>query len=186
MGSDELKEIRRAVLADAAGIVLEIGIGPGHNLPFYQNISKLYALDPSRELIGTAKGRASSLAFPVEFLIASAEKIPLPNHSIDTVVSTWTLCSVSNLREVLREIKRVLRPPGNFIFCDHGASSSPFWRIIQTGFTAITKHFTGNCHFDRKIEEMIKESGFKIKKIDHPRTNFNPLIYNYRGVASAP
>lgn len=184
MGSDELEKIRRVVLADATGSVLEIGVGPGYNIPLYKNISKLYALDPSQELIEIAKTRAGSLTFPIEFLNAGAESLPLPDHSVDTVVSTWTLCSVSDPRKVLTEVKRVLRPQGNFIFVDHGASPNLFLQIIQTGLTSITKYFTGNCHYDRKIEELMREVGFNIKKIEHPREKFKPLIYNYQGIAT--
>lgn len=184
MGSDEFEKIRRVVLTDASGIVLEIGVGPGHNIPLYKNVSKLYALDPSRELIEIAKTRANFSAFSVEFLNAGAESIPLQDHSVDTVVSTWTLCSVSDPKKALNEVKRVLRPQGSFIFFDHGASPNPILRIIQTGATSIMKYFTGNCHYDRKIDELIKEAGFVIKKIEHPRKKFNPLIYNYQGIAS--
>ncbi len=184
MGSKELEEIRRVVLASACGIVLEIGVGPGYNLPLYKNISKLYALEPSKELTDIAKTRANTLLFPVEFLNTGAENISLPQHSVDTVVSTWTLCSVSDPKKVLQEIKRVLRPEGNFIFVDHGASPNFALRAIQTGLTSVTKYFTGNCHYDRKLEELIREAGFIIKKIEHPHEQFKPLIYNYQGVAT--
>ncbi len=184
MGSEELEKIRRVVLADAAGIVLEIGVGPGYNIPLYKNIAKLYALDPSKELIEIAKTRANPSDFSIEFLNGGAENIPLPDHAVDTVVSTWMLCSVSDPKKVLSEIKRILRPQGNFIFVDHGASPNPALRIIQTLLTSVTKYFTGNCHYDRKIEELMKEVGFTIKKIEHPREKLKPLIYNYQGIAN--
>lgn len=183
MGSAELEKIRRVVLADASGIVLEIGVGPGYNLPLYKNISKLYALEPSKELIEIAKSRAKSLSFPLEFLNTGAENISLPDHSVDTIVSTWTLCSVSDPRKVLSEIKRLLRPQGTFIFVDHGASPNPLLRIIQTTLTSITKYFTGNCHYDRQLGKLIKEAGFEINKMEHPHERFKPLIYNYQGKA---
>lgn len=183
MGSKELEKIRRTVLADASGIVLEIGVGSGYNLLLYKNISKLYALDPSKELISIAKARAVSLPFSVEFLNSDAENIPLPDQSIDYVVSTWVLCSVKYPIKVLQEIKRVLKPQGSFIFVDHGASPNSGLRAIQTGFTSISKYFTGNCHFDRELEKLIQEAGFEIKKIAHPSERFKPLIYNYQGIA---
>ena len=186
MGSEDLEKIRRVVLADASGDVLEIGVGPGYNLALYKNISKLYALEPSKELIEIAKNRAGSLAFPVEFINAGAENIPLPDHSIDTVVSTWTLCSVTDPRKVLQEIKRVLKPQGNFIFVDHGASPNVALRVVQTVLTSITKYFTGNCHYDRPLEKLMKEAGFDIKKMEHPHERFRPLIYNYQGIATPP
>jgi len=184
MGSTELEAIRRVVLADASGIVLEIGVGPGYNLALYKNISKLYALEPSKELVDIAKRRADSLPFPLEFFNTGAESIPLPDHSIDTVVSTWTLCSVSDPKKVLNEIARVLRPQGLFIFVDHGASPNTGLRLVQTALTSITKYFTGNCHYNRQLEKLIKEAGFEIKKMEHPRERFKPLIYNYQGQAT--
>lgn len=183
MGSEKFAEIRRAVLAEATGTVLEIGVGPGYTLPLYKHITRLYALDPSKGLIEIAKTRAHTLAFPVDFLLAEAEHLPLPDHSVDTVVSMWTLCSVSDPQRVLHEIKRVLRPRGLFVFVDHGASSNPLLCAIQTWLTPITKHFTGNCHYNRRIEELILEAGFCIKRMNHPGGTGKLLIYHYQGIA---
>lgn len=182
MGGDEFEPIRREVLADASGVVLEIGVGPGYNFTFYRNVTKVYALEPSKELVEIAKTRAEGLSFPIEFLATGAEEIPLADASIDTVVSTWTLCSVSDPEKVLSEIKRVLRPGGKFLFVEHGASHSAFLHGIQRALTPITKHFTGNCHYDRKMEKLIKDAGFTIEKMSHPKEK-SPLIYNYQGVA---
>lgn len=183
MGSSEFEKIRRVVVAEASGIVLEIGLGPGYNFPFYKNISKLYALEPSRELTEIAKTRTNSLSFPVDFLKARAENIPLPDQSVDTVVSTWTMCSVHDPRKVLEEIKRVLKTGGKFVFVDHGASPNKITRTVQKVLTPITKPFTGNCHYDRPIEKLIEEAGFQIEKMEHPQERSRPLVYNYQGVA---
>ncbi len=183
MGSEELKKIRSEVITDASGIVLEIGVGPGYNFSIYNNISKLYALEPSKELVEIAKTRTSSLSFPIQFLHTGAENIPLSTHSVDTVVSTWTLCSVSDPEKVLQEIKRVLKPEGKFIFVDHGASPNAGIRIIQNISTLLTKYFTGNCHHNRQLEKLIWEAGFSFIKMKHPTHRFKPLIYNYQGIA---
>lgn len=183
MSRAEFEKIRPQVLAEASGIVLEIGVGAGHNLHLYTNVSKLYALEPSEELVAIAKTRAEQLSFLVEFLISGAESVPLPNQSVDTVVSTWTLCSVGDPKKVLSEIKRVLRPEGKFVFVDHGASPNKFARAMQTVGTSVTKYFTGNCHYNRPIETLLKEAGFTIIKMSHPHERFKPLIYNYQGVA---
>lgn len=183
MGGEELEKIRREVLKDASGAVLEIGVGPGYNISLYKNVSKLYALEPSEELIEIAKTRISTSVFPVEFLKAPGENIPLPDQSVDTVVSTWTLCSVTDPVKVLREIKRVLKQEGKFIFVEHGASPNIALRIVQTISTSLTKHFTGNCHYDREFDKLIKEVGFSIGKMEHPKERFKPLVYNYQGIA---
>ncbi len=184
MAGDEFEPIRREVLADASGVVLEIGVGPGYNFAFYRNVTKVYALEPSKELVEIAKGRAEGLSFPIEFLVTGAEEIPLGDASVDTVVSTWTLCSVTDPQKVVREIKRVLRRDGKFIFVEHGAAHSAFVHGIQRALTPITKHFTGNCHYDRNMTALIEGAGFTIEKMSHPKENGKPLIYNYQGVAS--
>jgi ubiquinone/menaquinone biosynthesis C-methylase UbiE len=183
MGKEEFEAIRREVLADASGVVLEIGVGPGYNLALYTNVTKLYALEPSQELVDIAKGRAQNLSFPVEFLTAGAEKIPLADSSVDTVVSTWVMCSVNDPAKVLKEIRRVLKPEGKFVFVEHGASHNGFWHTIQRILTPITKHFTGNCHYDRKMVTLIEGAGFTIQNLSHPKEKFRPLIHNYQGVA---
>ena len=183
MSADEFEPIRREVLADARGTVVEIGVGPGYNLPIYTNVTKVYALEPSKELVEIAKGRAQSLSFPFEFLVTGAEEIPLADASVDTVVSTWTLCSVTDPEKVLSEIRRVLRAGGKFIFVEHGATHIAFLHGIQRILTPITKHFTGNCHYDRKMQELITGAGFTIEKMSHPKEK-SLLIYNYQGVAT--
>lgn len=182
MGRVAFEKIRPQVIGQATGVVLEIGVGAGHNLPLYKNVSKVYALEPSAELLAMAKERNTSIS--VEFINMGAEEIPLPDNSMDTVVSTWTLCSVGNPQGVLKEIKRVLRPGGKFLFVDHGASPNFFIRIIQNLLTPITKNFTGNCHLNRDIAELVKGAGFNIQKIEHPRERFKPLVYNYQGIAN--
>jgi ubiquinone/menaquinone biosynthesis C-methylase UbiE len=183
MGSIKFDSLRAAALADVSGTVLEIGVGPGHNFPYYRNVTKVYALEPSQELIDIARPRTKTLSFPVEFLCCGAEHIPLPDGSVDTVVSTWTLCSVADPVQVLQEIARVLRPNGRFIFIDHGASPRSNIRTLQMISTSLTKYFTGNCHYDRTIEQLIRATGFSIEKMTHPIEKYRPLIYNYQGVA---
>lgn len=184
MDSEDLQKIRRDVLAEVSGVVLEIGIGPGYNLPLYKNVEKLYALEPSKELIEIAKARAVALSFQIEFLNSEGEHIPLPDHSIDTVVSTWTMCSVKDPKKVLAEIARVLRPQGMFVFVDHGAAPNVGLRVLQKLFTFFTKYFTGNCHYDRKLDVLIKEAGFTVIQMTHPRERRVSLTYNFQGIAS--
>ena len=183
MGPAEFNDTRSRVVSPANGDVLEIGFGSGYNIPFYKDINKLYALDPSRELYSYATDRISTVSFPVVYLQNSAEKIPLESGTIDTVVSTWSLCSIPNLPEAMREIKRVLKPGGKFLFVEHGQSSKKINSIAQKLITPVTKLFTGNCHLDRKIDDFIINSGLTIEQIDMFPEGGRPLMFSYRGVA---
>lgn len=184
MGDKDLVETRRSVLRHASGTVLEIGSGPGYNFPLYGAISKLYALEPSPELSALAAKHRGATSFPIEFIQSGAEHIPLPDQSVDTVVSTWTLCSVTSPDLVLHEIRRVLRPGGTFLFVEHGASPNTFLHILQSVLTRITKYFTGNCHYDRDIEKLLSTAGFTMQATSHPPEPSRPLIYNTQGSAS--
>ena len=121
--------------------------------------------------------------FKIEFISVGAEQIPLPDNSVDTVISTWTLCSVQDLSKVLNEVRRVLKPEGTFRFVEHGASPNRFIRSLQHIATSTTKYFTGNCHYDRYFITDLEEAGLSISAIDHPKESMKPLIFNYQGVA---
>lgn len=184
MGSSEIEKLRPGVISNASGIVLEIGFGSGLNVPYYKNTTKLYALDPSKELYELAREKITRLSFPVEYLQASAEKIPLDDSSIDSVVSTWTLCSIPRPEIALKEIARVLRKNGHFVFIDHGVSPKPFIHFLQNILTPFTKYFTGNCHINRDIKTLIENSGFKIQNLEQFHEKSKPLMYNYKGLAN--
>lgn len=184
MGSDEFNATRSSVVSPAYGAVLEIGFGSGYNLPFYINITRLYALDPSPELFNYAHDRIKAASFLVEYLKNSAENIPLGDNSIDTIVSTWSMCSIPNLEMALREMHRVLKPDGRLLFVEHGQSNQKIFSITQRILTPITKLFTGNCHLDRKIDVSIIKVGFKIEKLHTFTEDGRPLMFSYRGVAS--
>ena len=186
MSSAEFNTTREGVVAPARGVVLEIGFGSGYNLPFYKGVEGLYALDPSQELYDYASERIKSVSFPVTYLKASAEHIPLAENSVDTVVSTWSLCSVDDVPKVLQEIRRVLKPQGKFIFVEHGQSPEKIKAWTQRLVTPLMKNFTGNCHLDRKVDDLIRESGLLIESIQMFPEEGRPLMFSYRGIATLP
>lgn len=179
----EFNDTRAQAVDSAQGIVLEIGFGSGYNLPFYKNVKKLYALDPSQELFAYATDRIASVQFPVEYLPNSAEHIPLRDNSIDTVVSTWSLCSIPNLEKAMKEIQRVLIPGGRFLFVEHGQSPKKISSLVQKLLTPLSRHFTGNCHLDRKIDDFITTSGLMIENLEMFPEEGRPLMFSYHGSA---
>jgi len=183
MAREDFKQHRRGVVADMSGIGLEIGFGSGLNLPYYRNITKLFALEPSRELFELAQKNISAVSFPVEQVQASAEQILLCDGSVDFVVSTWSLCSIPCPEIALKEVARVLKPGGTFSFIDHGRSPKPSISMLQTVLTPVTRCCAGGCHLNRDVEQLVVNAGFKIQKLEKFVINSKPLIFMYKGSA---
>jgi ubiquinone/menaquinone biosynthesis C-methylase UbiE len=165
---------------------LEVGIGSGRNLPFYSAaVEHVYGVDPSIELQQMARQQAGRTHARVDFLTQSAETpLPLSDASIDTVVSTWTLCSIPNAVAALREMRRVLKPDGRFIFLEHGLAPDAQIVAWQNRLTLIWPRLTGGCHLNRKIDEMITGAAFKISEL---KTYYlpgpRPMMFTYQGLA---
>jgi ubiquinone/menaquinone biosynthesis C-methylase UbiE len=179
---------RRRFIPLASGTVLEVGVGSGLNLPFYgPAVQRLYALDPSRELWKMARKRVRKVAFPVEFLAASAERIPLEDVSADTAVSTWTLCTIPDPLQALSEVRRVLKPKGRLIFVEHGRAPDPSVVAWQNRLTPVWKRFAGGCHLNRQIDALIADAGFDITQIERGyRRGPTLMTYLYKGLAQRP
>ena len=174
---------RPSVVEQATGVVLEIGFGSGLNLPFYKNVDRLYALDPSQELYELAQKRIGWAAFPITQLRASAEAIPLVDNSVNAVVSTWSLCSIPHPHLALREILRVLKPNGKFVFIEHGKSPKNLVARIQRFLTPVWKSVAGNCHLDREMDQLISQTNLQIQKMEKFQQRLSPLIFMYKGTA---
>ena len=186
MRNKESARLRAAWLPRARGEVLEVGIGSGLNLPFYSSeVQRVYGVDPSVERQRMARKRAAARPIKVEFLSQSAEEpLPLAKASIDIVVVTWTLCSITNASSALQEMKRVLKSSGRLIFLEHGRSPDPGVVVWQDRMTPVWKHIGGGCHLNRKIDDLITAAGFQIVELKTcylpgPR----PMTYTYQGYA---
>jgi SAM-dependent methyltransferase len=185
MRQPPFKEYRSRLLTGAEGCVLEIGVGSGLNLPLYGGaVRHVIGLEPSLKLLSMARGAVSESSQPIEFLHASAEAIPLENGSVDTVVSTWTLCSIPDVTSALGEMRRVLRPDGRLLFVEHGLSPDSYVRRWQDRLTPLWKRIGGGCHLNRPIAQLIEGAGFRV---EHVATGYmkgpRPMTYMYEGAA---
>jgi SAM-dependent methyltransferase len=176
---------RRKLVPLASGTVLEVGIGSGINLPLYgRDVEALVAVDPSLEIWRLARRRVSRVPFPVEFLQCSAEQIPLEDKIVDTVVTTWTLCTVPDPLRALGEMKRVLKPEGQVIFVEHGRSPDARVLVWQNRLNPLWNRIGGGCNLNRKIDALIREAGLRISRIETGYVRGpKPLTYLYRGLA---
>lgn len=186
MRNKETARVRGQWVPHARGDVLEIGIGSGLNLPFYSGeVHRIYGVEPSFELQKLARKRSAGKAIDVEFLSQSAEEtLPLSDQSVDTVVITWTLCSIADPPRALRQMKRVLKPSGRLIFVEHGRAPDSGVAVWQDRLTPVWKRIGGGCHLNRKIDDLLLEAGFAI---DELRTTYlpgpRPMTYTYQGFA---
>lgn len=163
----ELMELRHKVVPKAHGKVLEIGAGGGANFPLYDltKVSSLTGIDPSPELLAIARQRAAGDALAFELYEGVAEALPFADNVYDTVVITFTLCSVSDPAQVLAEARRVLKPGGTLLFLEHGRSPDPGPQKWQRRIEPLWKRLTGNCHLTRAATANVEASGLILQ--DH-------------------
>jgi ubiquinone/menaquinone biosynthesis C-methylase UbiE len=178
---------RAKVVPRARGRVLELGIGSGLNLPYYDAalVTRVHGLDPSAALWRLAAERRAAAAVEVEFLEASAEAIPLADASIDTVVVTYTLCTLPDVPAALAEARRVLREGGELLFCEHGAAPDRHVRRWQDRLDPLWQRLAGGCHLNRDTPSMIEAAGFRIRDLDSMYLpGWRPASFNVWGVAA--
>lgn len=185
MRNRDLLPYRERVISAAGGRVLEVGIGSGLNLPFYSpQAREVLGLDPSPRLLAMSRHAANQSSVPVTFIEASAQAIPLDDRSIDTVVTTWTLCSIPTALQALNEMRRVLKPGGHLLFVEHGLSPDRRVRKWQDWLTPAWKRIGGGCHLNRPIRVLIENAGFDITELE---TGYikgpKPMTYLYQGRA---
>ncbi len=177
---------RGKVIPKAAGRVLEIGIGSGLNLPHYDadRVEHLWGLDPSSEMWSLAKEMLESTDLEVEFLEAGAEQIPLDDSSADTVVVTYSLCTIPEPVAALREMGRVLRAEGQLLFCEHGAAPDSSVRRWQDRVNPLWKSLSGGCNLNRDIVQLLEEGGFRAEDLETIYLpGWRPATFNYWGSA---
>ena len=188
MGTRGFQEQRREALRPLHGDVLEIGFGTGLNLAHYpQAVTGVVALEPARLLPGKVASRIAAAPMPVELVHDSAEQLSFGERRFDCVLSTWTLCTVPDVAAALREVRRVLKPGGAFVFLEHGRSDSPGIAKWQDRFNPLQQRIGVGCNMNRAIDRLIAEAGLKLERLDRFQMPGIPRLVGemYRGIASA-
>lgn len=178
MRNGNLVACRERVVSRADGRVLEVGIGAGATLPFYSSrVREIIGLEPAPRLVAMAQQAVKDSRAPVSFVATSAEAIPLDDASIDTVMMTWTLCSVPDAARALAEIRRVLKPGGRLLFVEHGLAPEERVQKWQHRLTPFWKRNAGGCHLNRAISALVEDTGFRMERLEtgymhgRPETN---------------
>lgn len=186
MRNKEARRYRERVIPQAKGRVLEIGMGSGLNLPFYSTeVEYLLGLEPSPRLVQMAGRRIKGRSFQVEFLRGSAEEIPLEDGAMDTVVTTWTLCTIPDADKALREMRRVLKPDGVLLFVEHGLAPDPGVRKWQHRLNPMWNRIGGGCNLNRKMDALIAHAGFRFAALETEYAKGpKPLSFIYCGRAN--
>ena len=187
MSGEEFRRLRAELLQAARGDVLEIGFGTGLNLSHYPScISRLSTIDPAVILPRKMHERIAAVSFPVETVHTTAERLPYPDRQFDTVVSTWTLCTIPNPVQALREAARVLKPAGTFLFLEHGRSDDSHIAMWQDRLNPVQQIIGCGCNLNRQIDHLIEEGGLAIVTLNRFEMRDVPRIGGtmYRGSAT--
>jgi ubiquinone/menaquinone biosynthesis C-methylase UbiE len=186
MGHTSYKPHRKHVLSQASGNILEIGFGTGQNLGFYpSHVRKISTVDINPGMSKLAMQRASQHNIQVIPHVLKKDRLPFENNSFDTVVSTWTLCSVGHIDPALKEVFRVLKPGGKFLFLEHGLSSDMSVQLFQHFLTPVWFILAGGCHLNRNMYKLLQDSDLMVSDIQRFYIRNIPKFggYMYQGVA---
>ncbi len=186
MNTTALRAERMRCLQDVRGAVLEIGFGTGLNLPHYPAaVTRVVGVDPSETSARLARARIAASRFPVETIGLSAERLPVPDGSFESIVSTFSLCTIPDVGGALREVRRALAPDGRFHFVEHGRADDPAVERWQRRLDGVQQRLFGGCHLTRPIVALIEQAGFEIEQLDTGYMKGAPKFggFLYRGVA---
>ena len=186
MNTKAIKDERRRCLENVKGTVLEVGFGTGLNLPHYQRtVTKVVGVDPSETSARLARKRIVASPFPVEIIGLSAERIPVADASFESIVSTFTLCTIPDAASALLEMRRALRPGGRLYFVEHGRADDPAVARWQERLNSLEQTVFGGCNLNRNIRALIEQAGFEMERLENSYLKGSPKFggFLYRGVA---
>ena len=185
MSGSDLSEYRQQLLADVSGDILEIGFGTGLNLPYYPDkINKITTIDPNPGMRRRSRSRIEASGITVDYKVLNGESIPMADASFDSVVCTWTLCSIPLVDRAIAEIYRLLKPGGKFFFIEHGLSQDDSIKVWQNRLTPIQKIIADGCHLNRQIDAIVKRKFVNVTIEQFYAPKLPKIIgYMYRGVA---
>ncbi len=180
--------LRARVAAGLEGEVLEIGFGSGLNIPYYPDgLTRVRAVDPAAAGRKLAARRAAACAVPIDYAGSDAQELPAGDASVDSVLSTWTLCTIPDTARALAEVHRVLRPGGAFCFVEHGLSPDAQIARLQQWLTPFQRRAFGGCRLDRRIDQLVTAAGFELARLDtYYMKGPRALGYTFEGVAVKP
>lgn len=186
-GAPPVLKQREKVVPHAEGRVLEVGMGSGLNLAFYDpsRVERVFGLEPSEGMRRRAQANLARSPVEVEWLDLPGEEVPLDDHSVDSVVLTYTLCTIPDFRAALAQMRRVLRPGGHLLFCEHGEAPDASVRRWQARINPFWRRVAGGCNLNRPIPRCLEEAGFEIEQLDTLYLPNTPRIaaFNYWGRA---
>lgn len=167
-GTKPVLKQREKIVPQAEGRILEIGMGSGLNIPFYQpeKVDKVWGLEPSEGMREKARPRVEAAPFELEWLDLPGEEIPLDDNSADTVVLTYTLCTIPDWLKAVQQMRRVLKPGGKLLFSEHGKAPDEAIRRWQNRINPYWNKIAGGCHLNRDIPLMLQEGGFQLKELE--------------------
>ena len=185
MSGSDLSEYRQQLLADVSGNVLEIGFGTGLNLPYYPDkINKITTIDPNPGMRRRARSRIETSGITVDYKVLNGESIPMADAEFDSVVCTWTLCSIQRVDKAIAEVYRLLKPEGKFFFIEHGLSRDNSIQVWQNRLTPVQKIIADGCHLNREIDAIVKRKFVNVTIEQFYAPKLPKVIgYMYRGVA---
>ena len=189
MNTKAIKDERKRCLENVKGTVLEVGFGTGLNCPHYpRTVTEVVGVDPSERSARLARKRIAASPFPVEIIGLSAEKLPVADASFESIVSTFTLCTIPDVANALLEMRRALRPGGRLYFVEHGRAEDPNVERWQERLNSMEQIVFGGCNLNRHISALIERAGFEIEHLEHSYLKGAPKFagFLYRGVAKLP